>query len=218
MTKKRSIPEIPLKILLYLIFLEAFVFIIILMLISYTKNIKGVGRVLFERSHKAKHVNIYIRPASGIRVAVPKNISFKKAERIVQTKKGWIKEQLQKAKNAAIKHGPALQSQTISKAAARRKIIQRLNELSEYHGYSYNRVFIRNQKTRWGSCSSKSNISLNIKLAKLPDSLIDYVILHELVHTRIKNHSRDFWEELDSVVGNAKKLNSKLKEYGLIVI
>jgi predicted metal-dependent hydrolase len=188
------------------------------MLISYTKDIKGVGRILFERSQKAKHLNIYVRPSSGIRVAVPKNISFKKAEKIVNTKTDWIKMQLQKAKAASQKHGYALQSQSMSKAASRRKLIQRLDELAEIHGYSYNRVFIRNQKTRWGSCSSKNNVSLNIKLARLPDPLIDYVILHELVHTRVKNHSPRFWKDLDELVGNAKMKNTQLKEYGLIIV
>jgi predicted metal-dependent hydrolase len=188
------------------------------MLISYTKNIKGVGRVLFERSSKAKHVIIYIRSASGIRVAVPKNISFTKAERIVHAKTSWIMGKLQKTKNAAVKHEPFLKSRFSSKAAARRKLIQRLSELAEKHGYSYNRVFIRSQKTRWGSCSSKNNISLNIKLANLPDALIDYVILHELVHTQIKNHSQDFWRKLDKIAGNAKNLNAQLKEYGLVVM
>ena len=115
------------------------------MLISYTKDIKEVGRVLFERSQKAKHLNIYVRPSSGIRVAVPKNISFEKAEKIVKAKTDWIKMQLQKAKTAAQKHGSALQSQSMSMAASRRKLVQRLDELAETHGYSYNRVAL--QKT-----------------------------------------------------------------------
>jgi len=93
--------------------------------------------------------------------------------------------------------------------------MSRLNNLTKKNGFTYNRVFIRNQKTRWGSCSSKNNINLNVKLIRLPDELIDYVILHELVHTGIKNHSKAFWTELDRLVGNAKKMQSRLKEYGL---
>ncbi|MHC4325449.1 MAG: M48 metallopeptidase family protein, partial [Planctomycetota bacterium] len=66
------------------------------------------------------------------------------------------------------------------------------------------------------SCSAKNNISLNINLARLPDELRDYVILHELVHTRIKNHSKKFWAELDKVIGGgAKELSKKLRKYRL---
>jgi hypothetical protein len=72
---------------------------------------------------------------------------------------------------------------------------------------------VKNQKTRWGSCSEKNNINLNANLVLLPDELIDYAILHELVHTRVKKHSKRFWDELDKLVGNAKKLDQKLKKH-----
>lgn len=86
--------------------------------------------------------------------------------------------------------------------------------MADKHGFTYNRVFIRNQKTRWGSCSSKNNISLNMKAVLLPQELLDYVILHELVHTRIKNHSDDFWAVMNKLVGDGKDMASRLKEYG----
>ena len=66
--------------------------------------------------------------------------------------------------------------------------------------------------TRWGSCSAKNNISLNILIAQLPKELQDYIILHELLHTRIKNHSKIFWTELDILIGNAKRIDSILKK------
>ncbi|MFC1990575.1 M48 family metallopeptidase [Chloroflexota bacterium] len=74
---------------------------------------------------------------------------------------------------------------------------------------------IRNQKTRWGSCSHKNNINLNMKLVLLPDELVDYVILHELVHTRIHNHSKRFWVELDKYVGDGKLMTSRIKKTGM---
>ncbi|MBL7226120.1 MAG: M48 family metallopeptidase, partial [Desulfobacteraceae bacterium] len=86
--------------------------------------------------------------------------------------------------------------------------------LANKHGLKYNRVFVRNQKTRWGSCSSKNNISLNVKLVKLPEKLMDYIILHELVHTRVRNHGKEFYAELGRLVTDQKLLVSELKEYG----
>ena len=80
-----------------------------------------------------------------------------------------------------------------------------MRELAKIYGFKYAKASIRNQKTKWGSCSAKNNISLNINLVRLPDELRDYVILHELVHTRHKNHSNRFWETLDTVTGGCSK-------------
>jgi len=176
----------------------------------------GVGPVLFEHSRRAKHLVITVKPVTGIRVAVPYGVSLEKAERIVHQKTAWIQKQQAKIQRVRRKYGALLHdSRRLSKAASRRKLVSRLNDLSVNHGFEYNKVFIRNQRTRWGSCSARNNINLNLKLALLPDALIDYVILHELLHTRIKNHSRKFWAEMDRIVGNAKKYAKQLKEYGL---
>ena len=67
-------------------------------------------------------------------------------------------------------------------------------------------------KTRWGSCTAKNNINLNMLMTYLPKKIQDYVILHELLHTRIKNHSKGFWLELDRFTGNAKGSQKELKE------
>ncbi len=105
----------------------------------------------------------------------------------------------------------------IDRQAARRRLVDRLNYLAGKHDFQYNRVFIKNQKTRWGSCSGKNNINLNVNLVRLPDELIDYTILHELVHTRIKNHGQRFWAQLDRLLGDAGKLDRALNEYNFLL-
>ncbi len=90
---------------------------------------------------------------------------------------------------------------------------QRVKELAEKNSFRFKKISIRNSKTRWGSCSHDNNINLNLHLMRLPNHLIEYVILHELVHTKIKNHSKNFWNLLDVVTGNAKKLDKELKNY-----
>lgn len=80
------------------------------------------------------------------------------------------------------------------KQKAERIIPNRLAVLSELHGFHFNRVTIRGQKTRWGSCSSSKNISLNYKLLFLEPALVDYVLIHELCHTIEMNHSSKFWQ------------------------
>lgn len=89
----------------------------------------------------------------------------------------------------------------------------RVDELARKHGLNYKKVFIKNASTRWGSCSSDNNINLNLHLMRLPDHLIDYVILHELAHTIEKNHGPRFWKLLESFITHSKQLNHEMKNY-----
>ena len=90
---------------------------------------------------------------------------------------------------------------------------KRVLDLATEHRFNYRKVFIKNSKSRWGSCSSVNNINLNLHLVLLPSELSDYVILHELVHTVEKNHGKNFWEKLDTLTGDAKKLRKQLSMY-----
>ena len=185
---------------------------------SFTKTIPGIGPVLFERSRKAKNINITIKPFGGIRVAVPFGLSYQQAERVVKTKRKWIEENIQKTKQVEEEHQARKEDCIdIDRKAAREQLVKRLEELSATNGFSYNRVFVRCQKTKWGSCSSNNNINLNVKLVELPQELIDYVIYHELVHLQIKNHGKEFWETLNKYVGDAKTVDKELKKYRLDV-
>lgn len=97
---------------------------------------------------------------------------------------------------------------------AKHLLPKRLKELAEKFGFTYNRVTIRNNRRNWGSCSSQNNISLNLQMMKLPDQLIDYILLHELVHTEIKDHSAKFWKRLDEITENqARSLAKEVQKY-----
>lgn len=177
-------------------------------------EIEKIGTVLFERSDRARRINITVRPVKGVRVAVPRGVSFDRAREFVNTKISWIGKSLEKTK--ALEERRSVHSaipNIIDRVTAEQTIIGRLHELAKMHGFTFNKVCIRNQRTRWGSCSAVNNINLNMKLFLLPDELRDYVILHELLHTRIKNHGPGFWSELNLLVSDAKELRSRLKAY-----
>ena len=175
-------------------------------------EIERIGSVLFERSSRAKHINISVKAPAKVRVAVPRGISFEKANNFTHSKIGWISKHL-----LQIQLKPKIQlfDRPVDKQAANEFLEGRIRELADKFGFVYNKVTIRNQKTRWGSCSGKNNINLNIQLMNISNHLIDYVILHELVHTKVKNHSPLFWGSLDSYVGNAKSIDKELKKYRL---
>jgi predicted metal-dependent hydrolase len=102
---------------------------------------------------------------------------------------------------------------------AKRLLPVRLKQLADKHEYKYNKVTIRNNKRNWGSCSARNNISLNLQMMKLPAELIDYILLHELVHTKVKNHGPDFWKQLDQLTdGNARHLAKQVKQFSTYMI
>lgn len=99
---------------------------------------------------------------------------------------------------------------------AKSYLLQRAEELAENYGFEVNRFSLRQQKSRWGSCSTKKNISLNINLMKCPSKLIDYVIIHELCHLRYMDHSPKFWKEVSRYLPDYKKLRKQLKFYSRV--
>ena len=177
-------------------------------------DIDGVASVIVERNDRCRHMRITVSPGS-VRVSVPRGVSLEAGRAFALARRQWIQKHIARIKKLEMAHEELLQDlpPITDVNAARDKIIARCEELAQKTGLSYTRLTIRNQKTRWGSCSSAGTISLNIKLARLPDKLLDYVILHELVHTRIKGHGSAFWDELDSYAGDAKSLRRELRQY-----
>ena len=90
---------------------------------------------------------------------------------------------------------------------------QRLNQLALTHELAYSHLAIKRMKGRWGSCDQNHNIVLNLFLVQLPWELIDYVILHELTHTKVLRHGEPFWSELEKVVPKARQLRKAIKMY-----
>lgn len=95
---------------------------------------------------------------------------------------------------------------------AKKYLPSRIAELASNLGYTYKKVTIKNNKTNWGSCSSRKNINLNLHLMRLSDNLIDYVIVHELVHTIIPNHGPEFKSTLNKHFQNSAEIERELKK------
>jgi len=170
-----------------------------------------VGDVLLERSYRAKHINISVKPPKIIRVAVPVGVEFEKARKIAEQREYWIEKQIAKFANSSAT--PIFDTFAGESFIHEEKyLINRVETLAKKHGFKYNKLRFKVMKTRWGSCTAKNNINLNMLMTYLPKKLQDYVILHELVHTRIKNHSNSYWAFLDKITGDAKGMHKELKE------
>lgn len=99
------------------------------------------------------------------------------------------------------------------KLQARQLLPQRLQSLAAQHSFSYNNLQFKRLTGRWGSCDSHQNITLNIYLMNLPWRFIDYVLIHELVHTEHMNHQKDFWQKMSDCLTGAKSLRKELHQY-----
>lgn len=182
-------------------------------------EVDGIGLIRLNRSRRARNMNLTVKPFSGVGVTIPRGVSLKQVEQFVASKTDWIAKHLAQAKQLEKRrlHAARVIEETDA-GEARKFLVQKLLTLAEQHGFKVGNVSVRKQKTRWGSCSVNNNISLNINLIHLPQQLTTYVILHELLHTRIKNHGRQFWRELDELVGDARMLRSQLNDYSYLLI
>lgn len=98
--------------------------------------------------------------------------------------------------------------------AAKSLFEERVSFWSERMNVSYNTIFVKNQKTRWGSCSKQQNISLNLRIIMAPFEVVDYIIIHELAHLKEMNHSKRFWQVVQDFCPDYKKHLAWLKKYG----
>lgn len=101
------------------------------------------------------------------------------------------------------------------RAQAKEELPPRLAQLAAIHGFRYNKVFIKNNVSNWGSCSSLGNINLNLRLVTLPPELRDYVMLHELCHLKYLNHGKDFHALLESVCPGHREFSRRLQNIKL---
>lgn len=154
-----------------------------------------------QESARAKHLRLTVHPDGRVVVTKPARVSPKEAERWVLTRRDWVEKAQAhfKRRNKGIVPEALPRPRRGSKAykdavkEARALATRRLAHFNETYGFSYGTISIRNQKTRWGSCSSANDLSFNFRIAFLPPELADYIVVHELCHTKEHNHSKRFW-------------------------
>ena len=176
-------------------------------------NHPRLGAVTFHRRKGSKHIRLSVSASRGLRLSYPWHVSFVQAHAFLEKQEAWALTALEKSKliNQNQMALSPMQVETLRRSA-KVILLPRLAQLAHQHGFTYRKSFIKNNKTNWGSCSNVNNINLNLKLMNLPEHLRDYVILHELCHTRIKNHGAQFWALLNSVtVGKAKEYAKELR-------
>ncbi|MBF0215366.1 MAG: M48 family metallopeptidase [Candidatus Omnitrophica bacterium] len=180
-------------------------------------NLEKIGPLVLERNKRVKRIVLTRKNPGETRVKVPARLSFEETKNILSRNTDWIMRFLSKVDRAEKAHS-SLELLEITPVEASRRLISRSVVLADKFGFSFRKIYVKNLNRAWGTCSPRNNITLNRTLARLPDELLDYVILHELIHTRVKDHSAVFWDEFKKVLPDAKELNRKIKKYQLHLI
>ena len=158
-----------------------------------------------------KTISIRITPEGSVEVRAPKRMPESSIRAFVISKEDWIRKHLQN-KQPQLK----LSSREVRALAdqALKTIPARVAHYAPLVGVTYGRITIRNQKTRWGSCSAKGNLNFNCLLMLTPPEVIDSIVVHELCHLKEMNHSPRFYEEVLRVFPEYHKWHRWLKEHG----
>jgi len=171
-------------------------------------------------STRAKRIRFTVAPGGGFSVTAPKTVPLSLIEQMLRKRAEWILEQIERLSTFAATK-PRLSAEErkalykTHRAAALALAECRAQYLNQHYRFSYQKISIRDQKTRWGSCSKKGNLSFSYKIALLPEHLADYIIVHELCHLGSFDHSKNFWELVAKTVPNHKILRKELRHHVL---
>ncbi len=169
------------------------------------------GEVIVRKNSLSRNIKFTISTSGRLSMSVPAHTSEFLAKRFLNSNRATIKEKLP-VKNPETQRARDYQKKILAKKA-REYLPYRLDYYANLYGYSYSKCRLTHANTRWGSCSSNRTISLNIGLMKVPETLRDYVILHELAHLNHMDHSKAFWAEVGLHDKNYKTHEKKLKQF-----
>jgi predicted metal-dependent hydrolase len=169
---------------------------------------------------RARRINVTVRRDGTVWVTKPRRASMREVEAFIRKCEEWIQRTQSKfAKLPKTSKVESSQKQFKKyQGAARGFAARRVQYLNSFYGFRFSKITVRNQKSRWGSCSHKSTLSFNYRILFLPPELADYIIVHELCHLQEMNHSKYFWALVERTIPDHRarcKLLRKL-ERGLL--
>lgn len=171
-----------------------------------------------QKSRRAKRLRLAVYLDGSVVVTTPIGIKSTIIKDFIFEKRRWIHEKLDffhRINKNAIRHfSEDHYSENRNKALA--LTIARVKYYQERYKFTYNQINIKNQKTRWGSCSKKGNLNFNYKIIFLPAEITDYVIVHEICHLLEFNHSRKFWRLIEKMYPDYTDAKKSLQEFCLL--
>lgn len=165
-----------------------------------------------KRYKNSKYIRLKIRFDGEVVVTAPPQTKKEYIDAFVQSKSNWIEEKI-----AVFSKLPQPNIKTQKgdyqkyKEQARSFVLEKIKKVNTHYNFSFGRVAIRNQKTRWGSCSNKKNLNFNYKIVFLPEKIAEYIVIHELCHLREMNHGIKFWKLVEQTTPDYRKIQKQLQ-------
>lgn len=171
--------------------------------------------VEFFRSTRARRWRVSVDRNGRVRVTIPHRETQQAAERFVEAKKSWIERAVAKMQHRRVERLPAYSRQELPerRVEALARIRERVEYFAGVYGVTYHRLTIKQLATRWGSCSVRGNLNFNVQLLRLPERLVDYILVHEVCHLREMNHSSRFWALVEKTLPDYRLCRKEL-HYG----
>lgn len=170
---------------------------------------------ILKKSGRARFLRLEISCASGLVVTAPRRLDISVIEKFIVSKADWVLTRL----DYFLRHprqpslGGGRRDYLKNREIARAFVKAKLEQLNSYYQFDYKQVKIKNQQSRWGSCSRRGNLNFNYKISKLPDRLADYIIAHELCHLAEFNHSKKFWQLVAQTIPDWRLRRKALNKY-----
>ncbi|MCL5775297.1 MAG: M48 family metallopeptidase [Patescibacteria group bacterium] len=167
------------------------------------------------RSRRARHLRLAVYCTGMVVVTAPWGFDLRRLEDFVRQKTSWIIEKLDFFKKHPQNSATQLprKEYLAFKVQALALAKYKVDYWNQFYGFGYNRINIKNQSTRWGSCSKKLNLNFNYKIVKLDERLVDYLVVHELCHLKEFNHSEKFWALVAKTIPEYKICRKELKNH-----
>ena len=165
-----------------------------------------------------KTFSIVIKPSGEVEVRCPRRCSKRDVDAFLVSKEDWIRKHLETI--AAKPKTPTLSPEQLRELAKQAAALlpERVHYFAKTIGVTVGRITIRSQRTRWGSCSAQGNLNFNCLLMLCPEEVRDYVVIHELCHRKLLNHSTDFWAEVERYCPDYRIHRKWLKDNGAVLI
>lgn len=165
-----------------------------------------------------KTIAVEITRSCGVRVRAPRTMAQSDIDAFLLSRKDWIEKHLSRVRRE-MAETPQYQILTTNEmrglvSAALKDIPQRVERFAPLVGVDYGRITIRNQRSRWGSCSAKGNLNFNCLLMLMPEEIRDYIVVHELCHRLEMNHSAVFWGHVERVLPEFRTYRKWLRDNG----
>src|SRR3989344_3627668 len=171
-----------------------------------------------KKSRRAKKMRLTVYCNGSVVVTAPFGAEYSIIERFITEKKKWLLDKIQFFKDNGGNNIRKFSRKDYleNKSAVLALVKERIEFYNKIYNFLFKKVFIKNQKTRWGSCSRKGNINLNYKILFLPKDQQDYIIVHEMCHLREFNHSRRFWALVAKTIPNYLNIRKKIRRNALL--